>query len=194
VNTRSAAFIASAALAALLLSSCSAGGTTPRSRPGTTSASSVAPAAPEQPRARKTRSVESIDVCKALPLETVVSVTGRAFTKASAASSTQDGIPITACAYEGAEGDLASFLLMSVFVYPTGGADAVTAYQNKFGGGLSPTPVPGVGDSAQSSGHDLVAQFGDQVIAVVDGSYGTYADDFTVDKRATIVKAVHDAL
>lgn len=194
MNSRSAAFIASAALAALLLSSCSAGGNTPRSTPDTASASSVAPAPTEQPRAKKSRSVESIDVCKALPLETVVSVTGRAFTKSSAATSTQDGIPITACAYEGAEGDLASFLLMSVIVYQSGGAAAVTAYQKKFGGGLSPTPVPGVGDSAQSSGHDLVAQFGDEVIAVIDGSYGAYADDFTVEKRTTIVTAVHDAL
>lgn len=194
MNTRSAAFITSAALAAFLLSACSGTASTPRSTSDTVSASSEATSPPEQPRATKARSVASIDVCKALPLETVVSVTGRAFTKSSAATSTQEGIPITACAYEGAEGDLASFLLMSVFVYPSGGASAVTAYQNKFGGGLTPTPVPGVGDSAQSSGHDLVVRFGDQVIAVVDGSYGAYADDFTVDKRATIVKAVHDAL
>jgi len=194
VNTRSAAVIASAALAAFLLSSCAAGGTAPGSTPNPAPASSVAPSPPEQPRAKKSPSVETIDVCKVLPLETVVSVTGRAYTKASTGTSVQDGIPITACAYEGAAEDLASFLVMSVFVYPSGGAAAVTAYQNKFGAGTAPTPVPGLGDSAQSSGHDLVARFGDQVIAVVDGAHGTYPDDFTVDKRATIVKAVHDSL
>ncbi|QNE46588.1 hypothetical protein F1C58_06485 [Glaciihabitans sp. INWT7] len=139
--------------------------------------------------------MENIDVCAALPLETVVSVTGRSFTRASSGTAVKDGIPLAACAYEGADEDLASMLVMSVFVYPAGGPAAVDSYWTNFGGGgTSRMPVPGVGDSAESSGHDLVARFGQEVIAVVDGIHGTYADDFTVDKRAVLVQAVHDAL
>ncbi|MHC5796649.1 hypothetical protein ACVXZ4_10865 [Lacisediminihabitans sp. FW035] len=194
MNARSVAIIASAATAAFLLSSCSAGGTTPRNTSDAESATSVAPSPPEQPRAKREQKVENIDVCAALPLETVITATGRTFATASAGTSVQDGIPIDVCAYQGAGEDLASLLVMSVFVYPSGGAAAVTSYQNKFGGGTSPTPLSGVGDSAQSSGHDLVARFGDQVIAVVDGAHGGYPDDFTIDKRVKLVQAVHDAL
>lgn len=194
MNTRSAAFVVTAATAVLLLSSCSAVASVPRSSPDAASVPSVAPSAPEQPRAKRADKVENIDVCSVLPLETVVSVTGRAFTRASSGNAVKDGIPLAACAYEGADQDLASMLVMSVFVYPAGGAAAVDSYWKNFGGGTSPTPIPGVGDSAESSGHDLVARFGQQVIAVVDGSHGAYADDFTVDKRAVLVQAVHDGL
>ncbi|MET4705293.1 hypothetical protein [Frigoribacterium sp. UYMn621] len=194
MNTRSAAFVVTAASAVLLVSSCSAIGSVSGSSPDAASAPSVAPSVPEQTRATRADTVENIDVCALLPLETVVGVTGRAFTRASSGTAVKDGIPLAACAYEGADQDLASMLVMSVFVYPAGGAAAVDSYRKNFGGGSSRTPLPGVGDSAESSGHDLVARFGQHVIAVVDGSHGGYADDFTVDKRAVLVQAVHDAL
>jgi hypothetical protein len=83
---------------------------------------------------------------------------------------------------------------MSVYVYPTGGAAAVASYENKFGGGVEPTPVPDVGDSAQGGNFDLIVSYGDQVIAVIDGIHETYPDDFTLEKRITLVQAVHDGL
>jgi len=138
--------------------------------------------------------VGDLDVCAALPLETLNSITGRTYARIDGTTSDSQEYPLAACVYQAESDDLDKLLVFTVYVYPSGGEAAVAAYKDFIGTPDGYTPVSGVGDSAEATESDLIARFGDQVVVGIDVVSTEDSAALSSDQFAEIVQTVHDGL
>ena len=179
---------ATLALVGLALAGCSAGTSTAGSSAGSGGASaSSAPSAPSGGTA-----TGAVDVCSAVPVATIVSLTGRSgYLKTNGGSSTQSGADVDVCQYFDTD-DASTGYQLTLAVFRNG--DPAKIFADRAALMASLAPVSGYGDRAQAGDGELEVVYGSRVITVTDALHAGDESSLSTAQLAKIVEALHAKL
>lgn len=179
---------ATLALVGLALAGCSAGTSTAGSSAGSGGASaSSAPSAPSGGTA-----TGAVDVCSAVPVATIVSLTGRSgYLKTNGGSSTQSGADVDVCQYFDTD-DASTGYQLTLAVFRNG--DPAKIFADRAALMASLAPVSGYGDRAQAGDGELEVVYGSRVITVTDALHAGDESSLSTAQLAKIVEAMHAKL
>jgi len=179
---------AALALVGLALVGCSAGTSTAGSSAGSGGASaSSAPSAPSGGTA-----TGAVDVCSAVPVATIVSLTGRSgYLKTNGGSSTQSGADVDVCQYFDTD-DASTGYQLTLAVFRNG--DPAKIFADRAALMASLAPVSGYGDRAQAGDGELEVVYGSRVITATDALHAGDESSLSTAQLAKIVEALHAKL
>ena len=182
---------ATLALVGLALAGCSAGTSTAGSSAGSGGASaSSAPSAPSAPSGGT--ATGAVDVCSAVPVATIVSLTGRSgYLKTNGGSSTQSGADVDVCQYFDTD-DASTGYQLTLAVFRNG--DPAKIFADRAALMASLAPVSGYGDRAQAGDGELEVVYGSRVITATDALHPGDESSLSTAQLAKIVEAMHAKL
>ena len=156
-----------------LLAGCSSAGTT---QPGSGSAARASSAGPgsggshasAQAGTQASKPVKGgrLDVCRAVPLATVASLTKRKYSGSLARNGRSGGVPVSQCVYTNGVAANADALQLIIRVFRGAPSKGIFAAQDEELGDMR--LVPGIGDSAQGDDVELDIAWGRDIVVVQD--------------------------
>jgi hypothetical protein len=175
----------------LVLSGCAAstGGPTAGPTPAA-GGTSVAPTSPPAAKAGK-----HIDVCAALPVAKVATLTGKPYVAATGVVDQKAaGLEGGACAYTGTQDSLTGFAIKVFYATPTAAWAFITSEDSSLGSPMT-TKVSGIGDRAMTNGSDdLAVQYGSDVVFVEDTSEPPSTAFVPLSQLEQLASLVHSAM
>ena len=184
------------AVSTLALAGCSTGAPTSTSTAHPqSSATSASTAGPTSAASAGASSGAAIDVCTAVPRESVNAITGRDYTAVVPVSTTISGVSVTGCEYH--DGDLGADtdqIILDIQIFHGGDPRGVFAYEESAGDQTEEmSSLSGIGDSAQIGVDEIDVAWGRDVVAVIDALRPGDMSPLSRDAFESLAKQAHQA-